>query len=34
MDEASYFSGSLETSTAFSDDAAKRAQAKAKTKKH
>jgi hypothetical protein len=36
MDETSYFSGSLETSTAFTTDAAKRAQAKAKaqTKKH
>jgi hypothetical protein len=34
MDPTSYFSGSLETSTAFNADAAKRAQAKAKTKKH
>jgi hypothetical protein len=34
MDETSYFSGSLETSTVFTTDAAKRAQAKAKTKKH
>jgi len=36
MDEEAYFSGSLETSTAFTADAAKRAQikAKAKTKKH
>jgi hypothetical protein len=34
MDENSYFSGSLETSTVASADAVKRAQAKAKTKKH
>jgi hypothetical protein len=34
MDPDEYFNGSLETSTAFNADAAKRAQAKAKTKKH
>jgi hypothetical protein len=34
MDTDSFWSGPLETSTVFSDDAVKRAKAKAKTKKH
>ncbi len=34
MDENSFWSGPLETSTAFSDDAVKKAKAQAKTKKH